>query len=91
MLSLVSEIVMQLSTNRFPVSCDISFLLVSECMNFNLIAMEVSLDMYDLLEIREARDIWAEAITREYTKIRREKSCVDGPCKIQQESFFLRE
>ena len=50
--------------------------------------MEVSLDMYDLPEIRAARDTWAEAIVRKYREITGGKSRGGGSCKIHQEGPF---
>ena len=52
--------------------------------------MEVSLDMYDLPEIRVARDTWAEAIARNYRHITRGKTPRGGSCKIQQGSHKIR-
>ena len=48
--------------------------------------MEVELNMYDMPEIRVARDTWAEAIARKYRDITGGKS--RSSCKIQQESSF---
>ena len=46
--------------------------------------MEVTLDMYDLPEIRAARDTWAEAIARKYREI-----TGGGSCKIYQGKSIL--
>ena len=66
-------------TDRFP-NNNISEWVFSECS----IDMEVSLAMYDLPEIRAARDTWAAAIARQYKVISRGRTC-----KIHQGSPSL--
>ena len=51
--------------------------------------MEVSLAMYDLPEIRAARDTWAAAIARQYRAITRARGRAGAACKIHQGSSLL--
>ena len=46
--------------------------------------------MYELPEIREARDTWAAAIVRQYKAITRARGGAGAACKIHQGSPYLR-
>ena len=47
--------------------------------------------MYELPEIREARDTWAAAIVRQYKAITRARGGAGAACKIHQGSPYLRD